>query len=131
VLATGVQACALDSKPSLSANGVLPALNTAVPLTPAQLAAFAPFVFQRPYAAGVRIAFTENRVDVARSLTAAAMQRPWRWQFGDGKTGYGWSVAHQFSRPGSYSISVAAYDQGTKQWYQFDLVRLSIVPSRR
>jgi len=131
LLVTGAQACALDSKPSLSANGVLPTLNTAAPVTPAQLNAFTPFVFQRPYAAGAKITFEENRADIAQSLIPTAMERPWRWQFGDGKIAYGWSVTHTYARAGTVEVAVDAYYPGTKQWYQFDLVRLRVVSPAR
>ena len=130
-LATGAQACALDSKPSLSANGVLPILNKVMPVTAAELNAFTPFVFLHPYAAGAKITFEENRADVAQSLVPSAMERPWRWQFGDGTVGYGWSVTHAYAHAGPVSIAVDAYYPGTKQWYQFDLVRLRVVSPAR
>jgi hypothetical protein len=129
LLAAGsAQACALDSRPSLTANGALPILNSQVPLTSGQLMAYTPFVFRRPFAVGARISFEENRADVAKSLVPAAMKRPWRWHFGDGKTAFGWTVTHVYTRAAVLNISVDAYDPGTKQWYQFDLVRMSVVP---
>src|SRR6266851_5677867 len=82
------QACSLDNIPSLSLNGRLPILNKAIPLNSAQLATYVPFVFPRPYPVHSIITFTENRRDVAKSLQASAMRRPWRWHFGDGATAY-------------------------------------------
>lgn len=131
LVAGSAQACALDSWPSLSANGVLPILNPAVPVTSAQLKAYAPFVFQRAYAVGARIVFDENRADVAKSLVPAAMQRPWRWRFGDGKVGFGWTVAHVYTRPAAFTVGVDAYDPGTRRWYQFDLARMQVVARSR
>jgi hypothetical protein len=121
------QACSLDNIPSLSLNGRLPILNKAVPLNSAQLATYAPFVFPRPYPMRSIITFTENRRDVAKSLQASAMRRPWRWHFGDGAVAYGWTVKHSYKHACNIQVSVDAYDPGTKAWYLFDRAQFRIV----
>jgi hypothetical protein len=120
------RACALDQRPSVYADGQLARSNTQVPTTAAQLAAWAPFVFPRTYQAGRAVTFTEDRREVARSLAAAAMRRPWRWQFGDGQLAYGWTVRHTYGRAGSWRITVDAYDPGTARWYTFDQALIAI-----
>jgi hypothetical protein len=119
-------ACALDQRPSVFADGQLAHRNTQVPTTATQLAAWAPFVFPHTYQAGHAVTFTEDRREVARSLVAAAMRRPWRWQFGDGQVGYGWTVHHTYARAGSWRITVDAYDPGTARWYTFDQALIAI-----
>ena len=120
------RACSLDSQPSAYANGQRDRVNTQVPATSAQLAGWAPFVFARTYPLRRTIVLTENRREVARSLTAAAMRRPWRWEFGDGRVAYGWTVRHAYAHPGHWRISVDAYDLGTRQWYNFDQVVITV-----
>jgi hypothetical protein len=119
-------ACTLDNKPSVSANGLLAEFNPQVPLNSAQLATFAPFVFSHSFPLQKAVALTENRGEIARSLQPSAMQRPWRWRFGDGKVAYGWTVKHTFSRKGNMRVSVDAYYPGTKQWYPFDQVLIRV-----
>jgi hypothetical protein len=106
-------------------------VNTHVPTTSAQLAGWAPFVFARSYPVRRAIVLTENRREVARSLTVAAMRRPWRWKFGDGQVAYGWTVRHTYAHPGDWRISVDAYDPGTRQWYNFDQVVITVIATPR
>jgi hypothetical protein len=120
------RACALDAQPSAYTDGQRDRVNTQVPTSSAQLAGWAPFVFARSYPVRRAIVLTEDRHEVARSLTAAAMRRPWRWEFGDGQVAYGWTVRHAYARPGHWRISVAAYDPGTRQWYNFDQVMITV-----
>jgi hypothetical protein len=131
VLAIGselARACSLDNRPSLTANGQLPMLNTQPPLSSAQLAAYAPFVFRRAFPLAKSITFAEVRSEVARSLLPSAMKHPWRWRFSDGTVAYGWSVRHAYRRAGVVQVAADAYDPGTRQWYEFDRVRIRIVP---
>jgi PKD domain len=119
-------ACALDSRPSAYADGQRDRVNTQVPTNSAQLAGWAPFVFAHSYPVRRAIVLTEDRREVARTLTAAAMRRPWRWEFGDGQVAYGWTVRHAYAHPGHWRISVDAYDPGTRQWYNFDQIAITI-----
>lgn len=119
-------ACALDQKPSVSVDGRLARLNGHIPTSSAQLATWTYFVFDRSYPARHPVTLTENRREVANTLTAAAMRRPWQWQFGDGHTAYGWTVRHSYAHTGKWRISVAAYDPGTKKWYSFDQVTITV-----
>jgi hypothetical protein len=124
-------ACSLDSQPSAYADGQRDRLNTQAPTTSAQLAGWAPFVFPRSYPVRRAIVLRENRREVARSLTAAAMRRPWRWRFGDGQVAYGWTVRHAYAHPGYWRIGVDAYDPGTRQWYNFDQVVITVTATPR
>src|SRR5919199_2975364 len=119
-------ACALDSRPSAYADGQRDRVNTQVPRSSAQLASWAPFVFARSYPVRRAIVLTEDRREVTRTLTAAAMRQPWRWEFGDGQVAYGWTVRHAYAPPGHGRISVAAYDPGTRKWYNFDQIVITI-----
>lgn len=119
-------ACSLDSKPSVSANGVLARVNTQVPLTDAEVASWTPFVFARPLTPRRIVALAEDRREVANSLTAAAMRRPWLWDFGDKHSAQGWTVRHSYGGQGRYRITVSAYDPGTRRWYQFDQVTITV-----
>jgi hypothetical protein len=120
----------LDSRPSISADGLLAHTNLQPPTTEAELAVWAPFIFARTYRAGVVVSFTENRKEVAQSLVPSAMLRPWRWDFGDGKNATGWTVHHAYAKPGTRRITAYAYFPATKQWYKFDqaMVRIAAAP---
>ena len=124
--AAPARACALDSRPSAFADGQRDRVNTQAPTTAGQLAAWTTFVFAHPYPARHHIVFTEDRREVALSLTAAAMRRPWRWGFGDGHTVDGWTVRHAYVRPGQWRITVDAYNPGTRRWYNFDVVTITV-----
>lgn len=124
--AVPARACSLDYRPSAYANGQLDSLNPQIPTTSAQLSTYAVFVFARSYPVRRAITLSENRREVARSLTAAALRRPWRWEFGDGHTAYGWTVHHAYARAGQWRINVDAYDPGSRKWYNFDQVTITI-----
>ena len=126
VVVTPALACTLDSRPSAYADGQIDRPNPALPTSGAQLASWSPFVFASTVRMHRTVTLTENRREVARSLTAAAMRRPWRWGFGDGHTAYGWTVRHAYARPGRWRITVDAYDPGTRQWYNFDKIILTV-----
>lgn len=120
------RACMLDQQPSISADGVLAAINGRPPASASALASWAAFVFGGHYPRGQAIALTEDRRQLALALTAAAMHRPWRWTFGDGAMADGWSVRHAYARPGRWRIGVAAYDPGSGRWYTFDQAELEV-----
>ncbi len=126
IVVTPASACSLDNRPSVYANGALARANPQIPTTAAQLASWSPFVFARSYQTRHTITLTENRSEVARSLRATAMRRPWRWTFGDGHSAYGWTVRHAYTRAGHWRIAVDAYDPGTRQWYNFDQVIITV-----
>jgi len=122
-------ACALDSVPSLTADGRLDRLTTDPPTTSAQLLTYAPFTLPGTYAAKHAIVFTELRQEVAKTLLPQAMQRPWRWDFGDGATALGWTVRHAYARQGRWRIVVEAYWPPSKQWIAFDQVTIITLPA--
>ncbi len=122
-------ACSLDNVPSLTADGRLDQLTTDPPTTSAQLLTYAPFSLPNGYGAERAIVFTEIRNEVVKSLVPAAMQRPWRWEFGDGSTATGWTVKHAYARTGRRRIVVEAYWPPTKQWIAFDQVTITIAPA--
>jgi hypothetical protein len=126
VAVTPAGACSLDNRPSAYADGQLARANPHIPTSSAQLASWSPFVFARNYQTRHTVTLTESRSEVARSLRAAAMRRPWRWSFGDGHTAYGWTVRHTYTRAGHWRIAVDAYDPGTRQWYNFDQIIITI-----
>jgi hypothetical protein len=121
----------LDLQPSAYADGQRDRVNTQVPTTSAQLAGRDLFVFARGYPVRRAIVLTEDRREVARSLTAAAMRRPWRWRFGDGQVAYGWTVRHAYAHAGHWRISVDAYDPGTRHSYNFDQVVITVMATPR
>ena len=124
-------ACSLDSQPSAYADGQRDRVNMQVPTSSAQLAGWAPFVFARGFPVRHAIELAEDRREVARTLTAAAMRRPWRWEFGDGQVAYGWTVRHAYAHPGHWRVSVDAYDPGTRRWYNFDQVLITVMARPR
>ena len=119
-------ACGLDGIPSLLADGRLDRINTATPVTAAQVAAWTPFVLPRAFPARQLIILTEDRAEVAKSLNAVSMRRPWRWRFSDGTVAYGWTVKHAFARPGTWHMAIDAYFPGNGKWYQFDTATVTI-----
>jgi hypothetical protein len=129
--AADARACAIDSVPSLTADGQIDRLTQNPPTTAAELATFAPFELPRSYAVGHTIVFAELRNEVAKSLVPDAMKRPWHWQFGDGASAAGWTVRHAYTQPGRHRIVVEAYSPVTRQWIQFDQVSITIAAAPR
>ncbi len=123
---TGARACALDNKPSLSANGRLVRINQQSPRTDAEVARWTYFVVPGAYRAGQGVALTENRQEVAQTLLPSVMLRPWRWEFGDGVTAYGWGVKHAYTHPGQYVVTADCYNPGDGKWYNFDKATLTV-----
>lgn len=119
LLAGSVRACGLDGVPSISADGAIAHRNTGQP-GQISLAQWAPFVFSSIYRIGHAVHLSENRADLQRSLPLDALARPWRWNFGDGITGMGFSMAHTFRHGGVYKISIAAYYVEYHAWFEFD-----------
>ncbi len=120
------RACVLDNKPSLSANGRLVRINQIYPRTDAEAARWTYFVVPGAYRSGQGVTLTENRQEVTQTLLPSVMLRPWRWEFGDGVTSYGWSVKHTYARPGQYMVTADCYDPGSRQWYNFDKATLTV-----
>jgi hypothetical protein len=125
---TAARACAIDQRPSASANGRLAHLNPHTPTTSAQLATWGYFIFPGTFRVGADVTLTENRAEVARTLEPSALRDPWGWQFGDGTTALGWTVRHAYARPGPERISVYAYDPAIDRWTLFDQITITIVP---
>lgn len=123
---SSTNACTLDQKPSVSADGQLARLNPQAPVTQAQLATWSYFIFARSYAAGHRVTLTENRQDVARSLMPSALRQPWGWLFGDGTYAQGWTVRHAYAHGGHFRIQVYAYNPESHHWDLFDQVGIVV-----
>jgi hypothetical protein len=121
-------ACALDSTPSLSANGILATTTKEIPT---RTSLWAPFTIVPVFASGAPILFTELRVDLARSLPPFTLAAPYRWAFGDGTTALGHAVRHRYARPGRFRLVVYGFYNGSTQethgWFPFDSVLLRIV----
>jgi len=120
------RACALDNKPSLSANGRLVRINQQYPRTDAEVAHWTYFVVPGAYHVGQGVALTENRQEVAQTLLPSVMLRPWRWELGDGAVAYGWSVKHVYAHPGQYMVTADCYNPGDGKWYNFDKATLTV-----
>src|SRR5690348_2243477 len=93
------RACGLDGVPSLHVNGVVAQRMTSKP-SRAALAHWAPFIFPGPYRPGVALHISENVSELKRSLPADAFSHPWRWSFGDGTTGTGFTMRHTYRHSG-------------------------------
>jgi hypothetical protein len=119
------RACSLDGVASISVNGRLARLNTARPVR-GHLAHWAPFVLPLTVKAGTPVLLTENLKDLHKSLLPAAFGKPWRWDFGDGTTGSGFTVQHVYKKPGTYRVIVSAYYSENKFWFQFDAALIPI-----
>lgn len=119
-------ACTLDQKPSIFADGRLARINTHPPTTQQAFATWTYFYVPGSFAAGKAIALSEDRRDVARTLTAEAMRQPWGWQFGDGRVAYGWSVRHAYARAGRWRVRVFAWDPAGRRWDMFDQATITI-----
>ena len=124
-LAGPAQACSLDNTPSISANGRLARLNTSRP-SYGNLAHWAVFTFPSAFRAGQAIRLGENTVDLHRSLPVDAFGAPWRWHFGDGSSGSGFTATHRYARAGTYKITLYAYYRSNHAWYQFDDVLVQV-----
>ncbi len=119
-------ACDIDQQPTALANGRLDALNQEYPITAGDLASYALFVFRGHFHARQAVTFSEDRRRLAKVLQPTAMQRPWRWHFGDGHISYGWTVRHAYAHAGKWRVDVDAYDPGTRRWYPLDQITLTV-----
>jgi PKD domain len=120
-----VQACTIDGKPTAFADGSR-AVVSHLKLTVPTARTWAPFSFRSAYHAHAAIRLTEDRADLRRVLSPDAMQRAWRWEFGDGAHATGWTVIHRYAHPGAYRITVAAYYPTFHQYFTMDTVRITI-----
>jgi len=120
LLATATaQACTIDGKPSVSANGIL-ALRNESRASPGNLGHWAVFVFGTSFAVGQKVQFAENTPLLRSALPSQAWGKPWRWTLGDGTTLTGYSVRHVYAHAGSYKLTISAYYSGYGQWLEFD-----------
>jgi hypothetical protein len=119
------RACSLDNVPSISANGMLARLNTVRPVV-GHLAHWAPFVLPVAFRTGAGVRLSENLADLRKSLLTEDFSKPWRWDFGDGTGGSGFTVQHAYKKPGTYRVIVSAYDSKIKFWFQFDAALIPI-----
>jgi len=123
---TLARACTLDNVASVSANGERATLSTNQP-SPGK--PWAPFRFAQVYATGAPVTLGEARSDLLRSLPAAMLTVPFRWQLGDGHTVRGMSVTHRWTQTGSYLIQVYAYAASRAKWLLFDSVMVQVAPA--
>jgi hypothetical protein len=70
-----VAACALDQRPSMSADGRLVVVNSHAPTNPQAFATWSYFVLPGAFPARRALLLTEDRREVARTLTAEAMRQ--------------------------------------------------------
>jgi len=128
LLGAGVaRACGMDGIPSLSVDGRVVAVNSAL-TSNARFDTWTPFVTRGAYPVGRPVVLTENKANVAQSLPPEAFKYPWKWTFGDGATARGLSARHVYRRPGAYILSVEAYliAGAQRQWYTFDKVTIHV-----
>lgn len=128
LLGAGVaRACGMDGIPSLSVDGRVVAVNSAL-TSNARFDTWTPFVTRGAYPAGRPVLLAENKANVAQSLPPEAFKYPWKWTFGDGATARGLSARHVYRRPGAYILSVEAYliAGAQRQWYTFDKVTIHV-----
>jgi PKD domain len=124
---TAGYACTIDNKPSVYANGLL-AIVAPAP-TQATWPTWAHFIFPRAFHSKRTVTLSENVTLVRTALNTlrpVPENRPWRWDFGDGKTAYGARVSHSFPRAKRYRVSVQAYFKGYG-WQAFDTVTINVV----
>ncbi len=121
------RACGMDGIPSLSVDGRVVAVNSAL-TSNARFDTWTPFVTRGAYPVGRPILLTENKANVAQSLPPEAFTHPWKWTFGDGATARGMSARHVYRRRGAYILSVQAYlvAGAQRQWYSFDKVTIHV-----
>jgi len=122
-----VRACGMDGIPSLSVDGRVVAVNSAL-TSNARFDRWTPFVARGVYQAGRPVLLTENKANVEQSLPPEAFKHPWKWTFGDGATARGMNARHVYRRPGAYILSVEAYlvAGAQRQWYSFDKVTIRV-----
>ncbi len=132
LVAAPIQACSLDGKPSAYANGVPAVVVHTVP-TVKTYVWWAHFAFPRAFRAGQHIRLNEDDAVIRKLLPVPALQRPWRWRFGDGDMEIGDRVTHVYRRPGRYKLFVEAYfpcatptsDPHTCGWEAFDTITVT------
>jgi PKD domain len=118
-------ACTIDGKPTVFADGSRAVLSH-VKLTDATARTWAPFSFRNQYHAHASIRLSEDRAQLRGVLSSDALQRAWRWDFGDRTNVTGWTVTHRYAHPGTYRITVAAYYPTFHQYFTMDTVRITI-----
>lgn len=116
-------ACDIDGKATAFADGHRAVRTT---FTPATIKTWALFSFPGRYRANATIRFSEDQKQLRTVLVPEAMKRPWRWEFGDGTHGDGWTVTHRYKRAGIYRIFVEAYYPSSRQYASFDSLRLVV-----
>jgi hypothetical protein len=128
VPAQAARACSLDGVASISVNGNLASLTSGSPTT-ANLAHWAPFTLIA-VAPGTSLTFAENLSNVARSLPASAMQRPFRWTFDTGAMLYGQTAVHfRYAQLGWHRITVSYFWPARRQWVAFDSAQIQVLPT--
>jgi hypothetical protein len=121
------RACSLDGVASISVNGNLASITSGTP-NKSNLAYWAPFTLIA-VAPRDTLTFAENLSNVVRSLPASAMQRPFRWNFGNGATVYGrTAVQYHYATLGWHKITVSYFWLARKQWIAFDSAQIQVVP---
>jgi len=118
------QACTIDGKPSVFANGTRAVIYKAAP-TAATYATWAHFAFPRAFRAGQGILLKEDDALMRTVLPQADLTRSWRWHSGDGTARTGDTMTHTYRRAGTYKATVDAYFKGYG-WQLFDSVTVTV-----
>ena len=119
-------ACTIDAIPSATAADRTAVVYDVAPSS-VDPAHFAPFVIPGSFGAGWAIRFGE--LSQGLKLTRRQLHAPWRWQFGDGTSGWGHSVTHAYRSPGQYVVTVEAHDPFEHYPLQFDRILVRVLAS--
>jgi hypothetical protein len=88
---------------------------------------WAPFTVGAAVASGTPLHLGEVGADLARTLPAATLAAPYRWDFGDGEAALGHAVTHRYARAGLYRLTVYGFAAGPRRLFAFDAALVRVV----